>query len=189
MPRYTGSIIVRGRDVRRLSVEERARTVGLVPQRLAHIPGFTVREFLELSGLERHEASLGLVQHLEGRMLNCLSAGELQRVLIAGAVAQGAPVLLLDEPTANLDPLSRVQVEDELKTCRSVMGLSYIIVTHDISLALRAADRVIIMHAGQLRWEGSSSDSALVSRLSESYGCSFVELRHPSLSQPIVVAT
>ena len=92
-----GSVKLEGIEASSLLPRDRSRAVGLVPQRLQHLPPFTVREFLELSGLERGEESLSLVRHLEERLLTQLSGGELQRALIAGAVAQGATLLLLDE--------------------------------------------------------------------------------------------
>ncbi len=182
-----GSAKLHGKEASGLLPLERSRIVGLVPQRLAHIPPFTVREFLELSGLERGEESLALVRHLEEKLLTQLSGGELQRALIAGAVAQGATLLLLDEPTASLDPVGRKEVEEVLRACRESMHLSYIIVTHDISLAVRAADSVMIMKEGRLVWHGVPGDTRLVSELSAAYGCGFVQLGHECLTSPIVV--
>ena len=65
-----GTVKLQGQEASRLTAEHRSHLVGLVPQRLAHIPPFTVREFLELSGLERGQESLSLVQHLEDPQLN-----------------------------------------------------------------------------------------------------------------------
>lgn len=182
-----GSVKLDGKEASSLSPSARARMVGLVPQRLAHIPPFTVREFLELSGLERGEESLSLVRRLEGRLLTQLSGGELQRTLIAGAVAQGATLLLLDEPTASLDPVGHKEVEDVLRACRESMSLSYVIVTHDVSLAARATDSLAIMKEGELVWHGKPSNSQLVQELSAAYGCGFVQLAHEGSGYPIVV--
>ncbi len=182
-----GSVKLNGKEASTLLPLERTHIVGLVPQRLAHIPPFTVREFLELSGLERGEESLGLVRHLEDRLLTQLSGGELQRALIAGAVAQGATLLLLDEPTASLDPVGRKEVEEVLRACRESMHLSYIMVTHDVSLAVRATDSLAIMREGQIVSQGRPGDSQFVSELSAAYGCSFVQLGHECLTAPIVV--
>ena len=189
IPPSSGSVRLLGNEAASLKPERRARVVGLVPQRLAHVPPFTVREFLELSGLERGEGSLSLVRHLERRLLTEISGGELQRVLIAGAVAQGAALLLLDEPTASLDPVGRKEVEGVLRACRESMGLSYIMVTHDVALAARAADSITIMRDGALVWTGNPQDSRLVSQLSDAYGCEFVQLagdtRGPGLVVPV----
>lgn len=182
-----GSVKLDGKEASRLSPSERPRMVGLVPQRIAHIPPFTVREFLELSGLEHGEESLSLVRRLEGRLLTQLSGGELQRTLIAGAVAQGATLLLLDEPTASLDPVGHKEVEEVLQACRESMHLSYIVVTHDVSLAARATDSLAIMKEGALVWHGKPSDSQLVPELSAAYGCGFMQLAHEGLEYPIVV--
>jgi|694.fasta_scaffold25331_3 iron complex transport system ATP-binding protein len=182
-----GSAKLQGKEASKLLPLERSHIVGLVPQRLAHIPPFSVREFLELSGLERGDEGLGLVRHLEEKLLTQLSGGELQRALIAGAVAQGATLLLLDEPTSSLDPAGRKEVEEVLRACRESMHLSYIIVTHDVSLAVRAADSLAIMKEGRLVWQGRPGESQFVSELSAAYGCSFVQLGHECLTSPIVV--
>jgi ABC-type cobalamin/Fe3+-siderophores transport system ATPase subunit len=182
-----GSVSIDGEEASRMTPERRMQMVGLVPQRLAHIPPFTVREFLELSGLARGEESLSLVKHLEDRLLPELSGGELQRALIAGAVAQGATLLLLDEPTASLDPVGRKQVEEVLCACRESMKVSYIMVTHDVSLAARAADSVAIMRDGAIAWIGLPQEPELVRQLSDAYGCHFVRLGHECLSVPLVV--
>jgi len=188
IPGYEGSLTIGSDEVRELSPETLSHRVGFVPQRVEHLPPFSVREFLELSGLEKSEESLSLVRHLENRSLTHLSGGELQRVLIAGAIAQGAALLLLDEPTSNVDPLGRKEIEELLIRCRKELSLSYILVTHDVSLALRAAHRVAIMNHGELSWTGPTSDPKLVPELSRAYGCEFVQLYHERLPTPIVVS-
>lgn len=189
VPHYDGSVLVGGNEVRELSPQVLAHRVGFVPQRIEHLPPFSVREFLELSGLERSEESLSLVRHLEDRSLTHLSGGELQRALVAGVVAQGASMLLLDEPTSNVDPRGRKEIEQLLKKCRDELSLSYILVTHDVSLALRSADRIAIMNEGAVEWCGPQTDPMLVSRLSRAYQCEFVELHHERLSTPFVVSS
>lgn len=183
---YQGSIRIAGREVRDLSSDTLSHLVGFVPHRLPHVPPFTVREFLDLSGVARLSETHELVQQLQDRLLTQLSAGELQRVLVAGAIAQGASLLLLDEPTANVDPLGRKQIEELLRTCRTSLKVSYILVTHDISLAARLADRVLVMLNGALEWSGTTADPAFVQALTRCYGCSFIELSHECLMAPII---
>lgn len=186
---YQGTVKLLGKEIKGESPEDLARVVSLVPQRMEFLPGFTVSEFLELSGPKRGPSVASLVGDLGDRLLPELSGGELQRVIIAGAVAQGAKLLLLDEPSANLDPRGRSQVEEVLKVCRDEMGLSYILVTHDISLALRCCSRMLVMLNGESYWEGSTSEGTVVSHLEKAYGCGFVRLEHESMSSSIVVPT
>ena len=69
------------------------------------------------------------------------------------------------------------------------MGISYILVTHDISLALRCCSRMLVMLNGATYWEGSTSEGAVVTHLEKAYGCGFVRLDHESVAGSIVVPT
>jgi ABC-type cobalamin/Fe3+-siderophores transport system ATPase subunit len=151
------------------------------------LPGFTVNEFIELSGPKNSHLAADLVGDLGARLLPELSGGELQRVIIAGAIAQGVRVLLLDEPTSNLDPNGRSQVEQMLRNCRDQLGISYILVTHDISLALRCCSRMLVMANGASYWQGSTTEESVVDHLEKAYQCGFVRLEHASVGGSVVV--
>ena len=85
-----------------------------------------------------------------------LSGGEKQRAAIARALAMSADILLLDEPTSALDPLMRADVLDTIRGL-SHLGITLVIVTHEVSFALRAADRILFLHNGQVALEGPPS--------------------------------
>ena len=184
---YEGSVSIFGKEVCEQTPESLAKLVSLVPQRMEFLPGFSVSEYLELSSARKILSLDGLIGDLGDKILPELSGGELQRVLIAGAVAQGARVLLLDEPTSSIDPCGRSQVEQVLKTCREEMGISYILVTHDISLALRTCSRILVLADGESYWEGDTSEAGVVSHLEEAYRCGFVRLEHDAISGSVVV--
>lgn len=184
---YQGSVQLAGREVKQEPVQSLARLVSLVPQRMEFLPAFTVTEFIELSGPKNSHHVTDLVGDLGGRLLPELSGGELQRVIIAGAIAQGVKVLLLDEPTSNLDPNGRSQVEQMLRNCRDQLGISYILVTHDISLALRCCSRMLVMANGSSYWQGDTSEDAVVDHLEKAYQCGFVRLEHASVEGSVVV--
>jgi iron complex transport system ATP-binding protein len=185
---YEGSAQILGREVKREPVESLARLVSLVPQRMEFLPGFTVSEYMELTGPPKGPHVQGLVASLEDRLLPELSGGELQRVIIAGAVAQGVKVLLLDEPSSNLDPSGRMHVERVLRTCREEFGISYVLVTHDISLALRSCSRMLVMANGERQWQGYVTEESLVHALETAYGCGFLRLEHQSIQGAVVVS-
>lgn len=185
---YQGSAKILGKEIKHEPVESLARLVSLVPQRMEFLPGFTVAEYMELSGPRKGPRVQGLVADLGERLLPELSGGELQRVIIAGAVAQGVKLLLLDEPSSSLDPSGRAQVEQVLQACRDEFGISYVLVTHDISLALRCCPRMLVMANGEHRWFGNATEGAVVSELESAYGCGFVRLEHQSLQGSVVVA-
>lgn len=184
---YTGSAAIEGRQIKQITHRDLAKIVSLIPQRMEHLPAFTVSEFLQLST----ENALPLVDQmlapLSDRHLPDLSGGELQRVVLAGAVAQGAKLLLLDEPTAHLDPRGRADVEQVIEEYHRQRSIAYLLVTHDITLATQASERMIIMKEGRIMWDGATSDATLSVRLSEAYGRAFVTLRHPTTGATLIV--
>jgi ABC-type cobalamin/Fe3+-siderophores transport system ATPase subunit len=184
---YQGSAQICGKEIKHEPVESLARLVSLVPQRMEFLPGFTVAEYMELSGPRKGPQVSALISDLENRLLPELSGGELQRVIIAGAVAQGVTLLLLDEPSSNLDPSGRAHVEQVLKACREEFGISYMLVTHDISLALRCCSRMLVMANGEHRWCGDATEDAVVEALENAYGCGFVRFEHGSMQGSVVV--
>ena len=122
----------------------------------------------------------------EGRRLNTLSGGERQRVLLARALAVGAAVLLLDEPTTHLDaPHQRALVRS--LSARARAGAAVVSVLHDVSLAL-AAERVLVMDHGRLVADGAPGDSALREALVAVFGGAFSIERVTSVGGPRWVA-
>lgn len=184
---YQGSAQILGKEIKSEPIESLARLVSLVPQRMEFLPSFTVAEYMTLSGPMRGPHVGRLIAGLEHRVLPELSGGELQRVVIAGAVAQGVKLLLLDEPSSHLDPRGRTEVERVLRECREQFGISYVVVTHDISLALRCCSRMLVVGNGELRWSGAVTDESIVRELEGAYGCGFVRLEHASLPGAVVV--
>ena len=102
------------------------------------------------------------------RRLHELSGGERQRVLLARALATGAPWLLLDEPTTHLDPLHQVALVRLLRRQAS-RGTAVVSVLHDLALAL-LADRLVVLAEGRLRAEGKPGDPALQAALIDVFG-------------------
>jgi iron complex transport system ATP-binding protein len=159
-----GSVSWMGTDVRRLRGRRLARIRAYVPQRPPVPDGLTVREALrigrsaQLGPLRRatradHAAvdealeRAGVTQFAE-RRLTTLSGGELQRVQIAVGLAQGAPVLLADEPTSHLDLGATVEVARLLRRLADD-GLAVLVVVHDLALAAAVADTVVVMSKGR----------------------------------------
>jgi iron complex transport system ATP-binding protein len=187
LPHYTGSVKLEGGEVKALAPSERACMVSMVPQRLPFVPRFTVREFLELSGVSDMDQIEPTVSNLVDRHLPDLSGGELQRVVLVGAVAQRARLVLLDEPTAHLDPMGRSEVERLVQRYHHEKSISYILVTHDISLATHLAERVVMLRQGGVVWDGAVSAPELPSLLEEVYGCSFTKVAHPITGESLII--
>ena len=167
-----GAVTLDGVDIGTLSRAALATRIAVVPQTFDTLFPFTVREIVALG----RSARLGLFarpspadalavaraiteQDLDGlvdRRLDALSGGERQRVVLAMALAQEARVLLLDEPTAHLDPahqVGTVRRVAELARSRAVIALA---VLHDLNLAA-LADRVVVMDAGRIVADGVPS--------------------------------
>jgi iron complex transport system ATP-binding protein len=182
--RYAGRIGVDGRDTGTLSRRELARLVALVPQIPETPPGLTVAEYV-LLGRTPHLgyfateaagdrlAAERAVERLElgrlaGRMLTSLSGGELQRAVLARALAQDAPILLLDEPTTALD-LGRQQQALELVHGLRDAGLTILSTMHDLTLAGQYADRLVLLDQGRVVADGPPEHVLSVPTVAEYY--------------------
>lgn len=176
-----GSIEVNTREIADYTTRELAKIIGYVPQRIGDVPAFTVEDFLELSvisGQSKYEPIVRtLVDSIETRQLPSLSGGELQRVMIAGALHQSASVLLLDEPTNNLDPKGVQVVEKAISFLQSATSVSALVVTHDINFALRISEKITLMKDGRVVWSGRKNDSSFLAALSEVYEVSFTSVK------------
>jgi putative ABC transport system ATP-binding protein len=148
----------RGRDLRDLDVLALRRDVGLVPQLPALVEGTVADNVLygpQLAGRDVDVATslrlAGLDPRFGARRADALSVGEQQRVMLARTLALGPSVLLLDEPTSALDDATTAAIETTLGDLRDRLGLSFVLVTHDLEQAARLADRVLVLGPRELR--------------------------------------
>ena len=175
-----------------------ARLCALVPQEPRLLWSFTVREavmmgraphqgLLALPGPLDHGAVEGALQacdlaHLADRRVETLSGGERRRVFFARALAQEPRVLLLDEPTASLDPRHRFLVLDVLRR-RAASGASCVFSTHEVDLAARAADDAVLLARGKVLASGPVRESVTERSLSELLGVAARITTLPSAAQ------
>jgi iron complex transport system ATP-binding protein len=181
---FDGEILVDGRDVRSLSRRERARIVAFVPQTPETPHELTVAEYVLLGrtphigyfaaeGSADRRAAASALDRLElspfaERPLGSLSGGEVQRVVLARALAQEAPILLLDEPTTALD-LGRQQQALELIDSLRTDGLTVVSTMHDLTLAGQYAARLLLLDRGVVVAEGTPEEVLSVANLSAHY--------------------
>src|SRR5712692_1261729 len=164
-----GAVTLDGVDVATLSRASLAARIAVVPQSFDTLFPFTVREIVALG----RSARLGLfarptaddmgavaraitAQDLDtfvDRRLDALSGGERQRVVLAMALAQEAGVLLLDEPTAHLDPAHQIGTVRRVAELARTRGVVALAVLHDLNLAA-LADRVVVLDAGRVVVDG-----------------------------------
>jgi iron complex transport system ATP-binding protein len=123
----------------------------------------------DLESVGRAIEQLALVE-LSDRPLSTLSGGEAQRAVLARALAQEAPVLLLDEPTSSLDIGHAMDVLEILDQLRREEGLTVVTALHDLTLAGRFADRLVLLDQGKVASDGSASEVLTEDTLIPSYG-------------------
>ncbi|MBI2692121.1 MAG: ABC transporter ATP-binding protein [Solirubrobacterales bacterium] len=164
---------------------ELALTRAFVPQRVIVPPGVTVREAVTIgrsvhvrpwqrvgpddrAAVDRAMERTGVTQFAE-RALQTLSGGELQRVQIAVALAQDAPVLIADEPTSALDLGATVAIASLLRGLADD-GMAVLLVVHDLTLAAAIADEIVVMSNGRTVARGEPRETLTRERLSEVWG-------------------
>ncbi len=183
-PPRRGEIRVSGRPLTAHSRRSLSRQIALVPQG-EHIPfEFRVLEyvllgrtphldFLQMPGSEDVRAAqealerLGIAE-LADRRVSALSGGEHQLVLIARAVAQETPILLLDEPTAHLDLANKRRILVLLRDLAR-QGTTVLFTTHDPETALAVADTCILIRAGRILHRGPVADVLTTEKLTQTY--------------------
>ncbi len=153
-----GRVRIDGIEPRTLAPAQRLRTLSFLPATRDLRWPLRSRDLIRLGGATAEQAAeteelleLGSVAE---RRLDRLSTGERSRVLIARALAPGAKVLLLDEPTANLDPLWQIRLMEMLRETLARTGQAALVAMHDLDSARRHADRLIVMRDGRVVADG-----------------------------------
>lgn len=199
----SGRIALFGDDLAAMPARERARRVAVVPQETHPVFEFTVEEIVRM-GRTPHLGLLGLegprdrriareamerceVAHVAGRSFRALSGGERQRVLLARALAQEARLLLLDEPTAFLDLKHRLAVYALLDRLHVEHGLTVVVVSHDINLAARYCDRLVMLRCGAVAADGTPAEVLRPEPIRAVYEVDVEVRTDPSSGRPFVI--
>ena len=181
-----GSVLVDGTEIAALARRDVARRIAVVPQSCS--PGFqiSVGEFVGMGRYARESflggqsrgdreavtralADAGLAGW-EDRSVHELSGGEFRRVLIAQALAQETPVLLLDEPVQQLDLLHQIEVMDLVRGIARRPGAAAVAVLHDLNLAARWCDLVVLLAGGRVVAAGSPDEVVTETNLRNAFG-------------------
>jgi iron complex transport system ATP-binding protein len=198
-----GTLRVDGRSWQTYSQRELAHWISYVPQAGGREDLFTVEEFV-LMGRYPHLSALATIRHsdrlaveqalemtgltaLAQRRLGTLSGGEQQKAMIASALVQGSRVMLLDEPTAFLDPYQQKQIYELLERLHRETGLTLVEVTHDVNRALLGHDFILALKQGRVLFTGAPEDFLQAGRLAALYDKEFLLAPHPVAGKLMVV--
>lgn len=196
----SGHVFLEGESLDAMAPKDRARRLAYAPQGApVHWP-LTVERLVELGrmphlgpwqelspdDLARVDAALAATEtgHLKSRIVTSLSGGEKAGVMLARAIAVGAPWLLADEPVASLDPYHKIEVMEILQDLGKA-GTGVVVVLHDLALAMRFCDRIFLINRGKVVASGAPRDVLTASNLEEVYRVKAVEGIHQG--QPFLV--
>lgn len=167
LPKLEGSLLLDGKDISEFSQRALARQISIVLTQKPDVQNLTVEEIVGLGRspytgffgklhandqqiVDESITAVG-IEKLKNRMIQTLSDGERQKVMIAKALAQQTPVIFLDEPTAFLDFSSKVETFQLLQRMAHEMGKLVLLSTHDLELAVRFSDTLLQVNGDGLR--------------------------------------
>lgn len=184
-----GQVLINGTDITAASdkelLEMRRREIAMVFQNFGLLPHRSVLSNiafgLELQGVPKQEREKKAMKSMEivglkgyqNQMVGQLSGGMQQRVGLARALANDPEILLMDEAFSALDPLIRVQMQDEMLALQSKMKKTIVFITHDLSEAIKLGDRIAIMRDGEVVQVGTSEE--ILTEPANDYVARFVE--------------
>ncbi|MFI5036252.1 MAG: ABC transporter ATP-binding protein [Acidimicrobiales bacterium] len=183
--RSAGAVTLAGRSIGELSERARAQVVSVVPQHPEVPAGMAVREYVALGRTAHHGLLRGAsardwtvvddvlarlaLGEFAGRDVATLSGGERQRMVLARALAQATPVMVLDEPITGLDLRHQMELLELLQREVAGGGLSVLATLHDLTLAGQFADRLVLLNRGEVVLDGRAADVIRSPQLSEAY--------------------
>ena len=189
-----GTIRLDGDDLKSLSSRDIAAGLALIPQIAPYTHGFTSIELVlmgryphlgrfQIEGKEddriaRDAMRLTITEQFADRTLDTLSGGERQRVFVSRALAQQPRVLLLDEPTSNLDVLHQLKVLDLVRKLVDG-GLTAVAAIHDLNMAARYCDRLVLLKGGRVLAEGSPEEVLVPETIQSAFGVRAAVYRDP----------
>lgn len=198
-----GRVLLDGRDIWEMDLKAFAKKVAVVSQEsrtglmrvqeyvlLGRIPHYRGLQFLETKrDLEAAQKAMSMtgILHLKDRPLGEMSGGERQLALMARALAQEPELLLLDEPVAHLDIAHQIRVLDLVKRLNRELGLTVVIVLHELNLASEFCDRLLLLDEGRVHSMGLPEEVLTQEILKEVYKTEVLVRRHPISSRPHII--
>lgn len=197
-----GTVLLDGHDIARLRTKDVAKRMGLLPQTPIAPEGLTVAD-LVARGRHPHQSwvrqwssddadvvakalRMTGVADLAHRPVDSLSGGQRQRVWISMTLAQGTDLLLLDEPTTYLDLAHAIDVIDLVDDLHE-SGCTIVMVLHDLNLAVRYSDNLIVMRSGSIVAQGHPSEVITSELLLDTFGLQAKVIDDPVSERPLIV--
>jgi len=203
LPSQSGEIFIDGNDLNQLSITQRARYMAVVPQARDIPAAFSVYQTVLLgrtpylgwmgqASPKDHACVMEALRkanalELADRRVGELSGGEQQRVLLARALAQETPVLLLDEPTTHLDLKNQSRLLNLIQDLVSKQNLAVLMVLHDLNLAGLYGDRIALLIDGLLEAVGTPEEVLTEDKLASVYNIPVHVIPHPDYGSPLIL--
>jgi iron complex transport system ATP-binding protein len=198
-----GKVTLRGKDLKDIPAKEFAREIAVVSQNQP-VNNMTVSQFVSLGRIPHHDRLqffdsikdreavgkamiLTDTEKFSDRTLGQMSGGERQLVFIARALAQEPRILLLDEPTTHLDITHQIMVLDLIRRLNSDLGLTVIMILHDLNLAAQYCRRLILIEKGRIHSDGEPSQVLSYDTIEAVYRTIVVVGKNPISAQPYVM--
>lgn len=203
LPLQSGSVAINNEDLDTISITDRARLLAVVPQARRLPPEYSVHQAVlmgrtpylgwlgNLSKYDYDKASWALdrtqMSGFADRRVDELSGGEQQLVLVARALAQDSPVVLLDEPTAHLDLRHQATILDLVHDLARERGLAVLMSLHDLNLVSLFSDNIALLGEGRILAHGTPNEVLRREYLSDIYQVPLDIIPHPYRDVPLVL--
>ncbi len=202
LPAFKGKISLLQKDLEQFSLKDRARHIAIVSQfadtehisvedyvLMGRIPYQNRFQFFETKkdlAIARKYMKLTDVDQFKNKLLSELSGGEQQRAAIARALTQEPELLLLDEPTSHLDITHQVKILDLINRLNHEMGLTVLMVIHDLNLASEYCNQLILLNNGKVFTKGSPEEVLTFDTIEKVYKTPVVTQTNPYSNKPVV---
>ncbi len=199
-----GTILFEGKNIWQMGYKELAKRIAVVPQGVTAVAGMSVEEFVLLGRIPHFErcqfletkkdleiAKKGMILtdtiKFKDQLMQELSGGERQLVVIARALTQEPRLLLLDEPTSHLDITHQVGILDLIRRLNKELGLTVLMVLHDLNLASEYCQRLVLINKGRIYKIGTPEEILYYQIIEEIYKTVVVVEKNPISSKPYIL--
>ena len=182
---YTGQMLFAGQDIRLLPQREKAKLISVLPQVLS-TPHITVEELVKMGrnpyvdigrrftpqdtqAVSDAMAAMG-INDMRHSYIDCISGGERQKVYLAMILAQQTRLLVLDEPATYMDMAYEHQFMETLTALQKALHKTVVVVMHNLSTAVKYANRIVVMDGGQIVFEGTTQECLEAQIIEKTFG-------------------